>query len=76
MNGHIIICMIKYGDKVVAQMCNRLELPNAFKECGMIAAKEHMRASRFNEMRDAKKVDFLVSNAKTKLRFRRPRNNS
>lgn len=59
--------MIKYGDKVVAEMCNRLELPNIFKECGMIAAREHMRASRFNEMRVAKKVDFLVSNFRNKL---------
>ena len=59
--------MIKFGDKVVSEMCNRLELPNIFKEYGIIAAREHMRASRFNEMRTAKKVDFLVSNYKTKL---------
>lgn len=68
--------MIKLGDKVVAEMCNRLELPNIFKSCGMTSAKEHMRASRFNEMRVAKKVDFLVSTAKTKLRVRRARDNS
>lgn len=67
MNGHIIIITIKHGDKVVAEMCNRLELPNAFKECGMIAAREHMRASKFNEMRVPKKVDFLVSNFRNKL---------
>ena len=59
--------MIKFGDKVVSEMCNRLELPNIFKECGITAAREHMRASRFNEMRTAKKVDFLVNNYKTKL---------
>lgn len=63
--------MIKCGDKVVSEMCNRLELPNIFKYCGMVACREHMRASRFNEMRVAKKVDFLVNNFKTKLRIRR-----
>ena len=57
----------KVGDEVVRNMCNRLELPNIFKECGMVAAREHMRASRFYEMRIGKKVDFLVSNYKTKL---------
>lgn len=48
-------------------MCSRLELPNIFKECGMLAAREHMRASRFNEMRTAKKVDFIAKNYKSKL---------
>ena len=57
----------KVGDKVVREMCNRLELPNIFKYAGMEAAKEHMRASLFYEMRPSKKVDFLVNNYKTKL---------
>lgn len=33
----------------------------------MTASREHMRASLFNEMKIGKKVDFLVSNHKTKL---------
>lgn len=57
----------KVGDEVVRKMCNRLKLPNLFKYAGMVSAKEHMRASRFYEMRPSKKVDFLVSINKTKL---------
>ena len=57
----------KVGDEVVRNMCNRLELPNIFKYSGMVSAREHMRASRFNEMRPSKKVDFLESINKTKL---------
>ena len=48
------------------ELLNRAQI-KLFKEYGIIAAREHMRASRFNEMRTAKKVDFLVSNYKTKL---------
>ena len=57
----------KFGPQVVREMCNRLELPNLFKYAGMESAKEHMRASLFYEMKPSKKVDFLVSNYKTKL---------
>lgn len=57
----------KDGEIIVREMCNRLDLPNIFKYSGMVAAKEHMRASLFNEMKITKKVDFLVANAKTKL---------
>ena len=57
----------KDGEIIVREMCNRLELPNMFKYCGMTASREHMRASLFNEMKISKKVDFLVSNHKTKL---------
>lgn len=57
----------KYGGDLVRDMCNRLELPNVFKYSGMVSAREHMRASRFYEMRTSKKVDFLVNNYKTKL---------
>ena len=66
----------KRGENVVKDMCKRLELPNDFKSYGCTAAREHMRASLFEEMRISKKVDFLVNNYKTKLRIRRTRNNS
>lgn len=57
----------KVGDEVVRNMCNRLGLPNDYKYAGIVSAKEHMRASRFNEMRPSKKVDLLNSMHKTKL---------
>ena len=57
----------KSGDKVVAEMCNRLQLPNDFKKAGMLSAREHMRASLFEEMRASKKVDFISANYRTRL---------
>lgn len=57
----------KLGDKVVADMCNRLDMPNNFKKAGMIAAREHMRASMFNQMRPSTKVDFITSNYRNVL---------
>ena len=57
----------KIGDKVVAEMCNRLQLPNDFKKAGMLSAREHMRASLFEEMRASKKVDFISANYRTRL---------
>lgn len=57
----------KIGEKVVAEMCNRLKLPNDFKKAGMLAAREHMRASMFEEMRPSKKVDFISANYKSRL---------
>lgn len=51
----------------MAEMCNRLQLPNDFKKAGMLSAREHMRASLFEEMRDSKKVDFISANYRTRL---------
>lgn len=48
------------GEEAVGKLANRLRIPNSWKKCGKIAAKEHMRGGKFDEMRPATKVDFIT----------------
>ena len=47
------------GAEVVKNFCNYLKMPNSWKKCGIVAAREHMRGGIFNKMKPAKKVDFI-----------------
>jgi tRNA nucleotidyltransferase (CCA-adding enzyme) len=55
------------GQELVKDMCKRLKIPKAMEKCGVISCREHMIASRFNEMKSSTKVDFIERNAKTIL---------
>ena len=47
------------GVEIVKKFANDLGVPNAWKKCGMVACKEHMRGGIFNRMKPSKKVDFI-----------------
>lgn len=55
------------GVKLVRDLSDRLKVPNLWKECGEVAAKEHMRAGIFDKMRYAKQVDLINNLNKSKL---------
>lgn len=48
------------GVELVKQLGKRLKIPNTWTKCGKVAAKEHMRGGKFNEMTTRKKVDFIT----------------
>ena len=47
------------GVEVVRNFCDYLKMPNSWKKCGMVAARQHMRGGIFNKMKPSKKVDFI-----------------
>lgn len=47
------------GIKQVENLSNRLKVPNLWKKCGKVSAKEHMRGGKFNLMTAKKQVDFI-----------------
>lgn len=47
------------GVEIVKKFSKDLGVPNAWKKCGMVACKEHMRGGIFNRMKPSKKVDFI-----------------
>ncbi|MGE5328448.1 MAG: HD domain-containing protein [Deltaproteobacteria bacterium] len=49
----------KAGAALIAEMGRRLKLPKTWGKAGKVSAGEHMKASRFEEMRPAKKVEFI-----------------
>lgn len=49
----------KLGETAVRAMAARLKLPKTWVSVGLDAAKLHMKARLFNEMRPSKKVEFL-----------------
>ena len=51
----------KLGVDIVRAFCNRLKVPNKFREMGMLCAKEHMRVKLIPEMRAGKALKFLLS---------------
>ena len=51
----------------VVKFANSLKMPNMWKKCGKIAAKQHMRGGMFNKMGIAKKVSFIENIYKTEL---------
>ncbi len=55
------------GEKLVAQMGKRLKLPTAWTLCAKLAAREHMRGGKFNDMSPKKQVDFIERVSKSKL---------
>lgn len=55
------------GVKIVEEFSNRLGVPNSWKKCGKISAKEHMRGGIFNKMTPAKQVDFITNVSKSML---------
>lgn len=55
------------GVKLVQNLSNRLKVPNMWKKCGMISAKEHMRGGKFNMMSVKKQVDFIERVSKSDL---------
>lgn len=55
------------GVKIVEEFSNRIGIPNSWKKCGKIAAKEHMRGGIFNKMTPAKQVDFITNVSKSML---------
>lgn len=55
------------GVKLVEEFSNRIGVPNSWKKCGKISAKEHMRGGIFNKMTPAKQVDFITNVSKSML---------
>lgn len=55
------------GVKIVEEFSNRLGVPNSWKKCGKISAKEHMRGGIFNKMTPAKQVYFITNVSKSML---------
>lgn len=55
------------GVALVEQLGYRLGIPNYWMKCGKIAAKEHMVAGKFAEMKANTKVSFIERIAKTML---------
>lgn len=47
------------GVEIVKKFSNDLGIPNAWKKCGIVAAREHMRGGIFNKMKPSKKVEFI-----------------
>ena len=57
----------KQGDTYIKAFCKRLKMPRKYEKVGLTSSNEHMKAGMFDEIRVAKKVDFIVKNAKTIL---------
>lgn len=55
------------GVAEVTKFAKRLKMPNVWKDCGKIAAKEHMNGGIFYKMTPAKQVSFIERVYKTKL---------
>lgn len=55
------------GVKLAQEFSNRLGVPNSWKKCGKISAREHMRGGIFNKMTPAKQVDFITNVSKSML---------
>lgn len=55
------------GVKIVEEFSNRIGVPNSWKKCGKISAKEHMRGGIFNKMTPAKQVDFITNVSRSML---------
>ena len=49
----------KNGVELVGNLSNRIGVPNTWKKCGKLAAKEHMRAGIFDKMKPAKQVELI-----------------
>jgi tRNA nucleotidyltransferase (CCA-adding enzyme) len=47
------------GVRVIAQLCERLKVPNEHRELGQLVSREHQRIHRAHEMRDATILDVL-----------------
>ena len=47
------------GVEIVKKFSDDLGVPNAWKKCGIVAAREHMRGGIFNRMKPSKKVEFI-----------------
>lgn len=58
------------GEEPIRALSKRIKVPKSWEESGLIAAKEHMRAARYGEMKLSTKVDFLTKNARTVLGLR------
>jgi tRNA nucleotidyltransferase (CCA-adding enzyme) len=56
------------GVRLVAQLCERLKVPNEHRELGKLVSKEHQRIHRAAEMRDATVLEVLEATDA----FRRP----
>lgn len=50
----------KNGVKLVENLGNRLKIPNSWKKCGKVSAKEHMLGGIFSKMTPKKQVDFIT----------------
>ena len=55
------------GIEPVKNLCTRLKLPTKYQKAGVTACVEHMKAGLYNEMRTAKKVDFIERLSKSAL---------
>lgn len=47
------------GVEIVKKFSYELGVPNAWRKCGVVAAREHMRGGIFNKMKPSKKVEFI-----------------
>ena len=55
------------GVDFVKSLVTRLKLSTKYQKAGVTACKEHMKAGLYNEMRTAKKVDFIERLSKSAL---------
>lgn len=47
------------GERLVVTFGNRIGTPKSWIKCGKIAAKEHMKGGKFNEMSPKKQLEFI-----------------
>ena len=55
------------GEKLVSVLGNRIGVPKKWIKCGKIAAKEHMKAGRFEQLTPKKQVDLIEKLSKSEL---------
>lgn len=55
------------GVKAVIDLGNRIGVKKMWTSCGIVAAREHMKAGIFNQMTPKKKVSFIERISKTRL---------
>lgn len=56
------------GVPEVERFCERLRVPNALRDCAVVACREHMRVHRFLDMRKGKMVDIVKAADKTLMK--------
>jgi len=54
----------KMGEKPVNDFCDRLKIPNEFRNFGVFCAKHHMRIKTIQEMRPGKLLRWILNNKK------------
>lgn len=58
----------KNGVPLVEKACERLHVPNVYRDCAIVACREHMRVHKFCDMRKGKMVDLIKAADRTQMK--------